>query len=138
MDFQAGTWVGRYQIVERLGAGGMGEVYSARDTRLGRTVAIKVPGAELQAGGDRREALLRDAQIASVLSHPNIAALFEIGDDDGRSPRDCLAFHEAKRHSPMDALTALAAGPGARRCLTSPMGPGHNPGVPVGAGACRS
>src|SRR5438876_6017388 len=76
--------LGHYKILDRIGAGGLGDVYRARDTRLGRTVAIKVPGAELQAGGDRREALLRDAQIASVLSHPNIAALFEIGDDDGR------------------------------------------------------
>ena len=76
--------LGHYKILDRIGAGGLGDVYRARDTRLGRTVAIKVPGAELQAGGDRREALLRDAQIASALSHPNIAALFEIGDDDGR------------------------------------------------------
>ena len=76
--------LGHYKILDRIGAGGLGDVYRARDTRLGRTVAIKVPGAELQAGGDRREALLRDAQKASVLSHPNIAALFEIGDDDGR------------------------------------------------------
>jgi serine/threonine protein kinase len=76
--------LGHYKILDRIGAGGLGDVYRARDTRLGRTVAIKVPGAELQAGGDRREALLRDAQMALVLSHPNIAALFEIGDDDGR------------------------------------------------------
>jgi serine/threonine protein kinase len=76
--------LGHYKILDRIGAGGLGDVYRARDTRLGRTVAIKVPGAELQADGDRREALLRDAQIALVLSHPNIAALFEIGDDDGR------------------------------------------------------
>jgi serine/threonine protein kinase len=76
--------LGHYKILDRIGAGGLGDVYRARDTRLGRTVAIKVPGAELQNASDRREALLRDARIASVLSHPNIAALYEIGDDNGR------------------------------------------------------
>src|SRR6185295_9082808 len=76
--------LGHYKILDRIGAGGLGDVYRARDTRLGRTVAIKVPGAEFQAAGDRREALLRDAGTATALSHPNIAALYEIGDDDGR------------------------------------------------------
>jgi serine/threonine protein kinase len=76
--------LGHYKILDRIGAGGLGDVFRARDTRLGRTVAIKVPGADLQAAGDRREALLRDARIASVLSHPNIAALYEIGEEDGR------------------------------------------------------
>ena len=75
---------GHYKILDRIGAGGLGDVYRARDTRLGRTVAVKVPGAELQAAGDRREALQRDAHIASVLSHPNIAALYEIGEEEGR------------------------------------------------------
>jgi serine/threonine protein kinase len=76
--------LGHYKILDRIGAGGLGEVYRARDTRLGRTVAIKVPGAELQNAGARRETLLRDARVASVLSHPNIAALYEISDDNGR------------------------------------------------------
>jgi serine/threonine protein kinase len=76
--------LGHYKILDRIGAGGLGDVYRARDTRLGRTVAVKVPGADLQAEGVRREALLRDARIASVLSHPNIAALYEIGEEDGR------------------------------------------------------
>ena len=75
--------LGHYKILDRIGAGGLGDVYRARDTRLGRTVAVKVPGAELQAAGDRREALLRDARIASVLSHPNIAALYELEDVRG-------------------------------------------------------
>jgi serine/threonine protein kinase len=76
--------LGHYKILDRIGAGGLGEVYRARDTRLGRTVAVKVPGAELQADDERREALLRDARIAGALSHPNIAAFYEIGDEGGR------------------------------------------------------
>ena len=75
--------LGHYKILEPIGAGGLGEVYRARDTRLGRTVAIKVPGAGFQAAGDRREALLRDARAATALSHPNIAALYEISDEGG-------------------------------------------------------
>jgi serine/threonine protein kinase len=75
--------LGHYKILDRIGAGGLGDVYRARDTHLGRTVAVKVPGAELQASGDRRESLQRDARVASVLSHPNIAALYEIGEEEG-------------------------------------------------------
>jgi eukaryotic-like serine/threonine-protein kinase len=73
-----------YKILERIGAGSLGEVYRARDTRLGRTVAIKLPGPELQADRERCDALARDARAASVLSHPNIAALYEIADEGGR------------------------------------------------------
>src|SRR4051812_36509567 len=72
-----------YKILDRVGAGGMGEVYRARDTRLGRTVAIKILPAAVAGDHDRRERFLREAQAAAALSHPNIAALYEIGDDQG-------------------------------------------------------
>jgi eukaryotic-like serine/threonine-protein kinase len=77
--------VGHYRILERIGAGGLGDVYRARDTRLGRTVAIKVPPDDLQSDTARREALLRDASAVLALSHPNIATLYEIGDEDGKA-----------------------------------------------------
>ena len=73
----------QYKILERIGAGGMGEVYRARDTRLGRTVAIKVLPAAVADDRERRDRFLREAQAAAALSHPNIAALYEIGDDQG-------------------------------------------------------
>ena len=73
-----------YKILERIGAGSLGEVYRGRDTRLGRTVAIKLPGTAFQADRERCEALTRDARAASVLSHPNIATLYEISDEGGR------------------------------------------------------
>ena len=76
--------LGQYKILARIGAGTLGEVYRARDTRLGRTVAVKLPGAELQADRERLDALSNDARAASVLSHSNIAALYEIGDEGGR------------------------------------------------------
>jgi TolB-like protein len=73
--------LGLYKILDRIGAGGLGEVYRARDTRLGRTVAIKVVSGSIAGDPDRRERLLRDARAATALSHPNIAALYEIGED---------------------------------------------------------
>ena len=75
--------LGHYKILDRIGAGGMGEVYRARDTRLGRTVAIKVMAAGVAGDPAPRERLLGDARAASALSHPNIAALYEIGGDQG-------------------------------------------------------
>jgi TolB-like protein/tRNA A-37 threonylcarbamoyl transferase component Bud32 len=76
--------LGQYKILDRIGAGGMGEVYRARDTRLGRTVAIKVLAPQLQDDPERRARFLREARAAAALSHPNIAALYEIGEDQGQ------------------------------------------------------
>ena len=76
--------LGQYKILDRIGAGTLGDVYRARDTRLGRTVAVKLPGADFQSDRVRVDALSHDARIASVLSHPNIATLYEIGEEDGR------------------------------------------------------
>src|SRR5262245_14050339 len=73
--------IAHYKILESLGAGGLGEVYRARDTNLGRTVAVKVLPASITGDAVRLEALLETAQRVKELSHPNIAMLFEIGRD---------------------------------------------------------
>jgi serine/threonine-protein kinase len=73
--------VGHYKILDRIGAGGIGEVYRARDTKLGRTVAIEVLSPEVARNPARRERFVEDARAAAGLSHPNIAALYEVGDD---------------------------------------------------------
>lgn len=78
-----GKKLGPYEILEPLGAGGMGEVYRARDTRLDRTVAIKVLPAELSADTERRQRLEREARIISSINHPHICALYDIGHQEG-------------------------------------------------------
>lgn len=77
----AGVCLGPYQILARLGTGGMGEVYRARDTRLGREVAVKVLPAEVSASEEWRKRLEREAKAISKLAHPHVCALFDVGRD---------------------------------------------------------
>jgi eukaryotic-like serine/threonine-protein kinase len=84
MSLTAGAKLGPYEIVAPLGAGGMGEVYRARDTRLGRDVAIKVLNDEAFGMADRRARFEREARAAAALNHPNIVALYDTGADGGR------------------------------------------------------
>ncbi len=79
MTLSAGTRLGPYEILAPIGAGGMGEVYRARDERLKREVAVKVLPAELAADPERRSRFEREARAASALSHPNILTIFDIG-----------------------------------------------------------
>jgi len=83
MALTAGTKLGPYEVLGELGAGGMGEVYLARDTRLDRTVAIKILPEHLSSDPGRRARFEREARAISGLSHPNICSLFDIGDQDG-------------------------------------------------------
>ena len=82
MSITPGTRLGPYQVGEQLGAGGMGEVYRARDTRLDRTVAIKVLPRHLAASAELRERFEREARTVSSLNHPNICTLYDIGKQD--------------------------------------------------------
>src|SRR5437867_10035258 len=78
MTLAAGTRLGPYEILTPLGAGGMGEVYRARDTRLERAVAIKVLPRHLSASADLRERFEREAKTISRISHPHICALYDV------------------------------------------------------------
>jgi len=83
MRLSAGTRLGPYEILSPIGAGGMGEVYRAKDTRLGRMVAVKVLSQDLSASPDVRQRFEREAQTISQLSHPHICALHDVGNQDG-------------------------------------------------------
>ena len=83
MGLTAGTKLGPYEILSPLGAGGMGEVYRARDTRLDRTVAIKILSASLSDNPDARQRFQREAKAISSLQHPNICTLYDIGSENG-------------------------------------------------------
>ena len=83
MTLNAGTKLGPYDIESLLGAGGMGEVYRARDARLNRTVAIKVLPKSFSADADRLQRFTQEARAAAALNHPNILSIFDIGEADG-------------------------------------------------------
>jgi len=78
-----GTKLGRYEILSKLGKGGMGEVYLAQDTELDRKVALKILPAELAANQDRMRRFVLEAKAAAALNHPNVAHVYEIGERDG-------------------------------------------------------
>src|SRR5258708_23686223 len=83
MAVTCGRKLGPYAIVAPLGAGGMGEVYRARDTRLGRDVAIKVLPAEFASDADRLNRFEQEARVLSALNHPNLLAIYDVGAQDG-------------------------------------------------------
>lgn len=83
MALTPGTRLGPYEIVAPLGAGGMGEVYRARDTRLERTVAIKILPESLAGDRERLERFQQEARILSALNHPNLMAVYDVGAQDG-------------------------------------------------------
>src|SRR5689334_17212080 len=82
-QFAPGTQLGPYRIEARLGAGGMGEVFRATDTRLHRTVAIKILPRDKVADPERKRRFLQEARAASALNHPNIVTLHDIASDSG-------------------------------------------------------
>jgi eukaryotic-like serine/threonine-protein kinase len=115
MPLNAGTKLGPYEVVAALGAGGMGEVYRARDTRLHRSVAIKILPATLAADPHFRERFDREARAVSQLTHSNICTLHDVGEHDGTAflvmellDGETLEARLAKGALPVDQTLAIA------------------------------
>src|SRR6202171_1693197 len=85
MALSAGTKLGTYEVLAPIGAGGMGEVYQAHDTKLGRDVAIKVLPEAFAHDPDRLSRFQREAKMLASLNHPNIAAIYGLEEDAGKS-----------------------------------------------------
>jgi len=83
MPLASGTRLGPYEIIAPLGYGGMGAVYRARDSRLGRDVAIKILPAELSADPDRLQRFEQEARLLGALNHPNLLAIYDVGNEQG-------------------------------------------------------
>ena len=115
MPLQTGARLGPYEIVSRLGAGGMGEVYRARDPRLGRDVAVKILPSSFSSDPDRLRRFEQEAKAAGLLNHPNITAIYDVGTDEGMPvPRvGAAGGRDAPRAGPRGAMS-LAAREGAR------------------------
>src|SRR5712692_8241763 len=107
MTIAAGTKLGPYEIIGPLGAGGMGEVYRARDTRLGRDVAVKVLPSTFSADADRLRRFEQEACAAGALNHPNILIVHDIGTHDG-SPYVVSELLEGETLRQRIGATALA------------------------------
>ena len=121
MMLASGTKLGPYEIVAALGAGGMGEVYRARDTRLKRDIAIKILPAEFSADSDRLLRFEREARSASALNHPNIVTIYELGEDgathyiamelvEGRTLRELLVAGSLTIRKAIEIAAQVAEG----------------------------
>jgi eukaryotic-like serine/threonine-protein kinase len=115
MSIQAGTRFGPYEILSPLGAGGMGEVYKATDTRLNRTVAIKVLPPQFMHTPEMKQRFDREAQVIAGLNHPNICTLFDIGREGDSDflvmeflEGETLAAHIAAGPLPLDEALKVA------------------------------
>ncbi len=115
MSLTPGTTLGPYEIRSPIGAGGMGEVYKARDTRLARTVAIKVLPEHVASDPDLQQRFAREAKTISSLNHPHICTLYDVGEHEGTSflvmeylEGDTLAQRLEKGALPLDQALTVA------------------------------
>src|SRR6187455_1821960 len=111
MILAAGSRLGQYEVVAPLGAGGMGEVYRARDTRLGRDVALKVLAPEFAADPPRIARFEREAHVLASLNHPNIATIYGIEDAQGM-PAIAMELVDGSNLAELIRSVVARSGPG--------------------------
>ena len=104
-----GKTIGHYHITAKLGAGGMGEVFLAEDTRLERKSAIKFLPAEMAADPERRERFLKEARAASALNHPHVCVVYDVGETDDGLPFIAMEYLEGKTLPAVAMLEEFAA-----------------------------
>ena len=140
MRLSTGARLGPYEVVALLGAGGMAEVYRAKDTRLGREVAIKVVSESLGTDGTFVERFEREARLVGSVSHPNVVALHDVGVHDGKPAREralalikgylstrpavlsgAIPFALIRLGRPEEGLDLLAGGPTANDAMAMPI-----------------
>ena len=133
-----GSQLGAYRVVALLGAGGMGEVYLAEDTRLRRRVALKVLPATRSDDETSQKRLLREAQTAAALEHSNICTVYDVGEADGHSyiamqyvEGETLASRMARQ--PFDVATAISIATQIAGALAEAHRQGHHPPRPEAA-----
>jgi serine/threonine protein kinase len=104
--------IGHYKLLDRIGSGGIGDLFRARDTKVGRTVALKIVSSDIASDARRRQQFLDDAAPLTALSHPNIASVYEVGADNG-------VLFLAMEFVPGETLRRVIAGRGlnARRAM---------------------
>ena len=121
MSLDAGTKIGRYEILSQLGKGGMGEVYLAKDTKLDRNVALKILPAELASSRERMLRFVQEAKAAAALNHPNVAHVYEISEHDGlnfiameyvdgRTLREKIHYEQTELRKLLKYLQQVASG----------------------------
>jgi serine/threonine protein kinase len=120
--FQRGDRVSCYEILDPLASGGMGELYRAHDTRLGRDVALKVLRGDVASDPNRRRRFEREARSASALNHPNIVTVFDIGEGPGGSPFLVMELVEGVTLRELTGRGALPLDRLVRIGVSSPMG----------------
>src|SRR5712691_9918944 len=138
MPLASGTRLGPYKILAPLGAGGMGEVYKAKDTRLDRTVAVKVLRTQIASSPRVRQRFEREAKTVSQLSHPHICALYDVGREGDTEylvmeflEGDTLADRLKKGPLPLEQTLRYGIE------MADALDKAHRQGIEIGRASCR-